>query len=218
MTQLTDQQHNAAWGGDADLALVIALDVSFSVSAQEFSLMRNGLAAALDTPEVEQALLSGRYGAMLICVVQWSGFQEQVVRIDWTRVTNRAGLGDVARNVRRMTRRYTGGATDIGGALNFCRKLILTAPLKSTRLVIDLAADGTNNVNNAPDKARDLAVAAGITINGLAITNTVFDLADYFVRFIIGGPGAFVEEAADYVDFERAMQKKLVRETELILS
>ncbi|MEH6359304.1 MAG: DUF1194 domain-containing protein, partial [Amylibacter sp.] len=159
--------------GDVDLALVLALDVSYSVDVQEFLLMRNGLASALDTTEVEKALLTGWHGAIFVSVVQWSGFQEQAIKINWTRVTNRADLTALANKIRKMPRRYTGGATDIGGALKYCRELVLSAPVKSTSKVIDLAADGTNNVNFTPSFERDITVASGITINGLAITNTV---------------------------------------------
>lgn len=203
---------------DVDLALVLALDVSFSVDAQEFLLMRNGLASAIDTAEVEKALLSGWYGAILVSVVQWSGFQEQAIKINWTRVTNRKGLTTLANEIRQMTRRYTGGATDIGGALKYCRELVLSAPVKSTSKVIDLAADGTNNVNFTPSIERDITVASGITINGLAITNTVDWLVGYFENTIIGGNGAFVEVAAEYTDFEHAMRKKLVREMQSMIS
>ena len=204
--------------GDVDLALVLALDVSYSVNAQEFLLMRNGLASALDTTEVEKALLTGWNGAIFVSVVQWSGFQEQAIKINWTRVTNRADLTALANKIRKMTRRYTGGATDIGGALKYCRELVLSAPVKSTSKVIDLAADGTNNVNFTPSFERDITVASGITINGLAITNTVDGLVGYFKNSIIGGNGAFVEVAAEYTDFEHAMRRKLTREIQALVS
>ena len=37
-------------------------------------------------------------------------------------------------------------------------------------------------------------------------------LARYYQEFVIQGPGAFVERADDYADFERAMRRKLLRE------
>ncbi len=204
--------------GDVDLALIIALDVSYSVDVDEFHLMREGLAAALDTKEVEEALLTGFHGAMLICVLQWSGFQEQKIKVKWMRVTDRSGLAAIAHEVRQTTRGYYGGATDIGGALEYCRKLILNTPEKAARMVIDLVADGTNNVNFSPIFERDIAVSMGITINGLAITNEVDGLVDYFTNTIIGGNGAFVEVAKEYTDFELAMRKKLARETQSLVS
>jgi hypothetical protein len=67
----------------------------------------------------------------------------------------------------------------------------------------------------APD-ARDLAVAQGIVVNGLAIEagSAWRDgaLAAAYERSVIGGPGAFVMRAEDRRDFARAMRAKLIRE------
>ena len=59
---------------------------------------------------------------------------------------------------------------------------------------------------------RDAAVGRGISINGLAILNEIPLLEQYYREHLIGGAGAFVMTAADYVDFTRAMVAKLVRE------
>jgi hypothetical protein len=200
-----------------DLTLIIALDVSYSVDVAEYDLMSKGLAFALDSQEVENALLSGPLGAIQVCIVQWSGFQEQDIKVKWTRIASRSDLAALARKAHVMTRRYTGGATDISGALSYCWKLLKTAPAPSGKQVIDLAADGTNNVNFPPNIERDLIVADGITINGLAITNEVDNLVSYFENTIIGGSGAFVEVAAEYTDFEDAMRRKLAREMQILL-
>ena len=37
-------------------------------------------------------------------------------------------------------------------------------------------------------------------------------LARYYAQYVIQGPGAFVERADDYDDFEQAMRRKLLRE------
>ena len=56
---------------------------------------------------------------------------------------------------------------------------------------------------------RDRIVAAGITINGLAVAN---DLGEYYRTHVIGGAGSFVVTATDYADFARAIRIKLIRE------
>ena len=56
----------------------------------------------------------------------------------------------------------------------------------------------------------------GITVNGLVIGANVATLGRYYRQFVIQGPGAFVEVAADYADFERAMRRKLLRELGVI--
>ena len=66
--------------------------------------------------------------------------------------------------------------------------------------------------------ARDDAVAAGITINALAVaaagqvTRAGEPLAETYRREVIGGPGAFVATAEDRRDIARALRAKLVRE------
>ncbi len=218
MAQSASDWRAAYKDNTVDLALVVALDVSYSVDAAEFKLMRDGLAAALDSAEVEEALLTGLHGVILVSVVQWSGFQEQDTHVKWRRVSGRADLAVLADDIRAMKRRYTGGATDIGGALSYCHEVVKTAPEGSIRHVIDLVADGKNNMNFGPNFIRDIIVPDRIIINGLAITNKFDELVGYFQENIIGGNGAFVEAAAEYVDFESAMLRKLVRETQNLMS
>ena len=195
-----------------DVAILIALDVSASVDESEFNLMREGLAAAISSPEVSTAVINGKRGAIAVSVVQWSGFTEQEMKLDWARLSSISELTDFASRIRKMNRRYRDGATDIGGALNFSRKKVLSVPYRTNRLVIDLVGDGPNNVNFPPSIERDLAIKDGITINGLAVIGEVSVLEEYFIRFIIGGPDAFVEKTADFDGFMRAMERKLIRE------
>jgi len=201
------------WGmGDVDLVLLLALDVSASIDAREYELMRAGLANALSSLQVAQAVGAGKSGAIAISVMQWSGFQEQEVKIKWTRVSSRQELLNLSQQVRRMPRRYDGGATDIGGAIKFSRELVNSAPFITERKTIDIAGDGPNNVNRSPAFERDITVNSGITINGLAIIGEAVTLVDFYTRFVIGGNLAFVENARDYDSFETAMHRKLLRE------
>ena len=198
--------------GDVDLVLLLALDVSASIDAREFQLMREGLANALSSVQVAQAVGAGKSGAIAISVMQWSGFQEQEVKIKWTRVSSREDLLNLSGEVRRMPRRYNGGATDIGGAIKFSRELVNSAPFVTVRKTIDIAGDGPNNVNRSPAIERDITVNSGITINGLAVIGEAVALVDFYTRFVIGGNLAFVEDARDYDSFETAMHRKLLRE------
>ncbi len=197
---------------NVDLVLLLALDVSASIDEREYRLMRNGLAKALLSKQVDLAIRAGKNGAIAISIMQWSGFQEQAIKVRWTRLSGRDDLLRLSNKVRRMTRRYNGGATDIGGAIKFSREMITSAPFLSLRKVIDIAGDGPNNVNTSPAIERDITVKSGITINGLAIIGEAVTLAEYYSRFVIGGPSAFVENTRDYDSFETAMRRKLLRE------
>src|SRR5512136_1408693 len=66
-----------------DLLLVLAADVSRSVDSQKFQLQREGYAAALVEPRVLDAIQSGRRGRIGVQFLEWSGFGNQRVLIDW---------------------------------------------------------------------------------------------------------------------------------------
>ncbi|MCF6321183.1 MAG: DUF1194 domain-containing protein [Rhizobiaceae bacterium] len=199
-------------GTGVDMLLVISLDVSASVDANEYELMRAGLAKTFLSPDVAQAISAGSHGAIAIAVIQWSGFQEQEIKVDWLRLANALDLAQLAARISRMTRRYKGGATDIGGALEFSSELISSAPFSASRNVIDIVGDGPNNVNYSPERTRDKVLERGIIINALAVTGSYELLNTYFADLVIGGQNAFVESAADYDGFERAIHRKLLRE------
>ena len=199
-------------GSGVDLLLVIALDVSASVDDNEYELMVDGLAHAFKSREIVQAISAGKIGAVGICITQWSGFNEQEIKIDWVKVANKTELSQLAENIKKMKRRYRGGATDIGGSIDFSSTLFAKSGLSSSRRVIDVVGDGPNNVNYSPNRARDKAVKSGIVINALAITGGYEVLAGYFEDLVIGGDGAFVEKASDFDGFRRAILRKLLRE------
>ncbi len=90
--------------------------------------------------------------------------------------------------------------------------------------VIDVAGDGTNNAGRPVTEARDEAVGAGITINGLAIINDhpvsyTFahvqppgGLTNWYRENVTGGPGSFVVEVHEFTAFGDAMARKLINE------
>ncbi|MCP4183511.1 MAG: DUF1194 domain-containing protein [Hyphomicrobiales bacterium] len=191
--------------------MIIGTDVSASVDGREYELMVEGLADAFRSNQIGQAIGAGKNGAIGINIIQWSGFSEQEIKIDWIKVGSQTVLFQLAEKIRKMKRRYEGGATDIGGAIDFSSQLFAKSGLSSNRWVIDDVGDGPNNVNHAPNRARDKAVSSGIVINALAVTG-IDVLAGYFADLVIGGEGAFVEKASDFDGFKRAIHRELLRE------
>ena len=111
------------------------------------------------------------------------------------------------------TPRYLiGGGTAIGGAIGFSAHQLRVNGFAGRRQVIDVSGDGRTNQGANPSRARDEAVAEGITINGLAILNEDALVDRHYVANVIGGTGAFVMRADDYVDFADAMLEKLIKE------
>jgi hypothetical protein len=82
----------------------------------------------------------------------------------------------------------------------------------ATRRVIDISGDGANNDGRPVTEARDAAVAAGVTINGLPIIEVEPNLEEYYRDNVIGGPDSFVVVARDSGAFGAAVLRKLLVE------
>jgi hypothetical protein len=197
------------------LALALGLDVSSSVDAREYRLQTQGLAAALVAPEVKEAFLAQPGAPVMLQVYEWSGWQQQVVRIDWTEIRREADLEAIAAQLAGQARSFEQYPTAVGLALMFGLQS-LGKRTECRQRTLDLSGDGTNNDGASPELARRQVPSAGITVNGLVIGANVQTLGRYYQQFVIQGPGAFVEVATDYADFERAMRRKLLRELGVI--
>lgn len=195
-----------------DLNLVIAFDCSFSVDAREFALQVNGTAEAFLDPQVLEAITSGRHGKISVSVVQWSSAASQVVTVPWTTISGKYDAIELVHAIRSQPRLTADGGTSISAALSYSNELLREAPTLSSRNVIDMAADGTNNTGPYVESARNAVVSDGVTINGLVILNDIRSLALYFESRVIGGAGAFVQVSHSYEDYAEAFRKKLLRE------
>jgi hypothetical protein len=203
----------AARADDAvDLALVLAIDSSSSVSADEFYLQTEGLAVAFADPEVQAAIGKGAHGAIAVAVMEWSDPGRQEVDVPWIVVTP-ANVGALATRFGDLPRLVDGGGTALGAGIAAAAALFENAP-PAARRVIDVSGDGRTSAGPVSAPARDAAVAQGIVVNGLAIINEEPDLVEFYRDNVIGGPGAFVIRAKDYEDFTEAVRAKLLREIE----
>jgi hypothetical protein len=66
-------------------------------------------------------------------------------------------------------RAFARNSTSISAGIDFGMTQLDRAPYKAHRRVIDVSGDGDNNSGREPTAARDVAIAKGITINGLVI-------------------------------------------------
>lgn len=208
-----------ARGQPVDLELVIAVDISRSIDDEEAKLQRDGYIAALTNPRVINAIRSGPVGAIAIAYVEWAGVQYQHTIVPWTRVADAKSAESFATQITAAPR-IAANWTAISGAIDFSLRLFDENPYKGARRVIDISGDGRNNSGRPVQDARDEAVKAGITINGLPIINDrpnfsyppERDLDLYYERNVIGGPGAFVKPAESFEAFGAAILAKLIRE------
>jgi hypothetical protein len=194
-----------------DLELVLAVDTSGSVDAQEFALQIHGIAKAFRDPEVHAALPAIGSRGIAVTLVQWAGRRQQVVAVDWMVVRDERSASIFASRVATAGR-WILGETAIADALAYATQLIETNGFDAPRRTIDISGDGVTNAGTDPDVSRDAAVAAGVTINGLAIVNETPDLDLYYRDHVVGGDGAFLIIAKDYQDFAEAIRRKLIDE------
>ena len=202
-----------AQGAEApvDLALVLAVDVSESVDADEYVLQHEGIARAFETPNVAAAIANGPHHAIAATVIEWSDRDKQVVTVDWTRIADAAGATAFAARVR-ASKRSSAGLTAIGDALLAAAAAFTRLDTKADREVIDLSGDGMANIGPPPAEVRDALIAKGITINGLAILKTEPWLDGYYDQNVIGGEHAFLLKVEDFQSFATAIQQKLLGE------
>ena len=206
-----------------DLLLVLAADVSRSIDEGEFNLQRKGYAQAMTDPRVLRAIAGGRHHAIALSFIEWAGAPEQNVVVDWMVIRDEEGAGAVAATMLSAPRSFL-GRTSISAAIDFSVERLATAPVEGEKRVIDVSGDGTNNSGRAVTEARDQAVAAGVTINGLAIINTQANpgyafhtqppggLPKYYEENVVGGPGAFLLQVENFDSFAEAITRKLVTE------
>jgi len=195
-----------------DLELVLAIDVSSSVDDAEFELQMRGISEAFRNPDLVDAIRSAGNLGLAVSLVQWSGQGSQATVVDWMRVDDYASAAEFARRVDLAPRQLVGGQTSIADALIYSVGELMSNPFEGARQVIDLSGDGRANVGPHPMEIRDQAVAAGITVNGIAILKDEPFLDSYFAHGVIGGVGAFMMTAEDYEDFTAVIMAKLLRE------
>ena len=206
-----------------DLQLVLAADVSRSIDDDEFKLQRQGYANAFRDPRVLRAIRSGQFGRIAVCYLEWSGPESMAVIADWTVIGDEESAAAFSDTIAAAQRPFA-NRTAIGAAIDFARSQFLRSGVESQRRVIDVSGDGTNTNGREPAPARDDALAAGITINGLVIlspepmpwnpyhTHPPGGLDNYYRENVAGGPGAFVLVVEDFNSFAYAVVNKLIKE------
>lgn len=202
--------------GSFDLALVLAIDCSGSVSGTEFRLQTHGIAAAFRDPEVIASALSGPNGRIAVNLLSWGDPDDQKFASGWFEINSPEAAETFARTAEAFDIR-SGGGTGIAHAIAYGVTLIQTSGLTPSRKVIDVSGDGVESYELRqphfflPDAQR-LRAAAGVIVNGLAIRTDFHDLDRYYREHVAGGSGSFVMEVANYQDLAEAMRIKLLRE------
>lgn len=206
-----------------DLTLVLVTDVSRSIDDAEFKLEKDGYSAAFTSKEVIDAIQGGSFGAIAVAYVEFASSFEVRTVLDWNVIRDQASAQAFVDKLVAAPRSFW-GRTAISAGIDRAVQLLAENGFDAPRHMIDVCGDGTNNAGRDVSEARDDAVKAGITINGLAIINDhpvswtyahvqpPGGLAKYYRENVTGGPSSFVLEVHDFHTFGEAMTRKLVTE------
>lgn len=206
-----------------DMTLVLVSDVSRSVDDSEFQMEKAGYAAAFNDPRVIAAIRGGAVGAIAVAYVEFAGSYEVSTVLDWRVVRDAASARQFTDALDKAPRSFW-GRTSISAGIDRAMHLLEESGFEAQRRVIDVAGDGTNNSGREVAAARDDAVAAGVTVNGLAIINEhpvsytyahvqpPGGLTEWYRQNVTGGPGSFVVEVREFATFGEAMTRKLINE------
>jgi Ca-activated chloride channel homolog len=216
---------------ETDVNIATGLDISASVGRNEEWLERFGTARGLASQSFAEVALSGRHGRVGIAVFAWSS-QGCPLVVTWSVIGTLDDSARVARTLEatplidfdhdigpRHHDQSIGNhqdqstvddrLTDVSKAIECGRHLLAHAPFPAARSVLNILGDGVDNLNEEPDAARDRAVAAGITVNGVVVNGSP-EVIGYYRDHVIGGDGACVLDVADPATMVDAMTRKFV--------
>lgn len=215
--------------------LVLSVDVSGSIDADEFTLQRQSYANAFRDDDVINLITASPNG-IAVTLQYWATTTH--ASLGWFHLRDGNDANAFANAIESTYRPSRNGATNIAQALSSATSLLLTNDFVGERLIIDVSGDGRQNTNwsgnancglyrlwgrvyqnqfaadclNPVISARNSAIANGITINGLPIRTDIANLDSYYQAYVAGGEDSFVQPASSFSDFDQALKTKLLRE------
>ncbi len=127
-----------------DVELVLAVDVSGSIDADEARQQREGYLAAIADAAVMQAIQANFHQRIALAYVEWASADYQRLVIDWTLVEDEKTALAFTEQLGAsppMSARWT----SISGAIDFAVPLFEGNGFAGDRRVIDVSGDGPNN-------------------------------------------------------------------------
>ncbi len=203
-----------------DLSLVLAIDSSGSIKADEFNLQKLGYSSAFSSPQVQRALAAA--GIVDVAVVFWGDADFGFETIPWHRIESAEDANALAVEIL-STERQGFGNTNIGSGLQASLNLLDLPNRCTRRAVINVSGDGKSSLLSGRRQqsqspyvplavARAEAAQLGVTVNALAIKSEEPALEEYYRDNLISGSDSFVMSVAGFDTFGIAIAKKLERE------
>lgn len=203
-------------------ALALGLDISGSVDTREYRLQLDGLAAALNSPEVRRVLFAQPDAPVWITVYEWSGPRDHNTILPWFPVESDNDLAVITGTLTSHQRPVAAPTTAIGAAM-LAGFAMLDQQTDCWKRTLDLSGDGWTNTGPRPQDIPHARTPPGVVVNGLVIGSgnrrgdderfaDIKELSAYYANYVVRGPGAFVEVALGFEQYADAMERKLLRE------
>lgn len=221
-----------------DTMIVISVDVSGSISNDEYLVQKKGILSAFQDESIKHLLTQCTANGIGVTYVEWSGTRSgaPVVNqlIDWTHITSPEEMDLFAQKISGIQRSST-GETDIVTALNFAQNLFLHAPFISDNKIVSLSTDGRQgftmpgvDVDSYVQQTRNKLGAENISINAIAIdldesskgpysafsmegdaNKTKTSLKNYLENNVIIGPRAFVTPVSNFESYSEVFKQQI---------
>lgn len=199
----------------ADVALVLAIDGSGSVTDGEYRFQKSAIAAAFRDDTIISVLKDA--GTVMLSAVFWGDGEFPTDNLGWFVVHDGLGAEAFAGELERNERRVYGN-TNIGNGLWAALDKLSEPGICVRRSIINLSGDGRETM--APKQrvratlyqARLRTIQMGVTINALAIADEDQDLASYYAKDVVRGTGGFTMTIKNQTDYTLAIHQKLKRE------
>lgn len=197
-----------------DVLILTGIDVSGSMSTEDVMVEIEGIAMAIQSPDVMAAIQSGPTKRIGFAVFLWASEPLQMVA-PWRVIASEddaaAAAADLVAGAAAAVPDWTkraGWMTDLTGALESASVYLDAAPLRSSRAVLNVVTDGspTERVDAVP-AVRQQLMSRGVTINGMIVGGSADDVA-YFRSTVIGGKGTFLTTASKAESLVAAFRSK----------
>jgi Ca-activated chloride channel homolog len=191
-----------AWADDVrvDANIATGLDVSTSITSDETAIQLQGLAIAMQSPEILAAVQNGRHRRIGFTVYLWADGDCPMV-VDWRIIASAedavAMAADLGANAEAARQAKTGSLTGLSRGMNCGLTLLQSSPFVTDRDVLNIVSDGIENVRSERDVrvAREMLMAAGVGVNAMLLPNGqdgVEKVRPYYQANVVAGPMAFV--------------------------
>lgn len=193
-----------------DAELVLLVDVSFSIDAEDYALQKRGYVDAFRDPRLFAAIRTGPLGRIAVTYVEWNQSPRQI--IGWRLIASQAEAEAFAAEIAAAPRHQGDAHTGVARALAHAGNLFPHNGFEGMRRLIDVSGDGPDNTGRDTRGARDAALADERTTVNAILVRPDPRAHGFYAEDVIGGPRAFLLEAEDFADFGRAILEKLVLE------